>query len=94
MSDVQDSIVIGRTQKNSRKLIWFTTNMIVAYALSVIEEMISSTYRKTEISSESKMWNDAMMEEMNSLHKNDNLELAELPKEKKAIGCKRVFVKK
>ena len=45
--------------------------MIVAYALSVIEEAISSTYRKSEISSENKMLKDAMMEEMSSLHKND-----------------------
>jgi len=43
--------------------------MIVAYALPVIEEAISSTYREAEISSESKMCKDAMMEEMSSLHK-------------------------
>jgi len=34
------------------------------------------------------------MEEMSSLHKNDTWELSELPKRKKAIGCKWVFVKK
>jgi len=45
--------------------------MIVANALSVIEEAISSTHREAKISSVSKMWKDAMMEEMNSLHKND-----------------------
>ena len=33
------------------------------------------------------------MEEMSSLHKNDTWELSELPKEKKAIGCKWVFAK-
>ena len=42
--------------------------MIVAYALLVIEEAIMSTYREAEISLESKMWKDTMMEEMNSLH--------------------------
>ena len=61
--------------------------MIVAYALSVIEEVILSTYRKAEISSESKMWK-AMMEEMSSQYKNDTWELSELSKDKKAIGCK------
>jgi len=39
------------------------------------------------------MWKDAMMEEMNSLRKNDTWELIELPKEKKTIGCKWVFSK-
>ena len=40
MYNVQESIVVGRTLRNSRKLSWFTTNMIVAYALSVVEEVI------------------------------------------------------
>jgi len=41
--------------------------MIVAYALPVVEEAISSTYKEAEISSESKMWKDVMVEEMSSL---------------------------
>jgi len=61
--------------------------MIVAYALPVVEETIPSTYREAEIRSESKMWKDAMEEEMSSLHKNDTCELTELPKGKKAIDC-------
>jgi len=55
MDDVQYSIEVGRTRRNSLKLSWLTTNMIVAYAHPVIEEAISSTYRKAEISSDSKM---------------------------------------
>jgi len=35
-----------------------------------------------------------MEEEMSSLHKNDTWELTELPKGKKAIGCKWVYAKK
>ena len=54
--------------------------MIVAYALPVVEEAIPSAYKKVEISSKFKMWKDAMMEEMNSLHKNDTLELTQLLK--------------
>jgi len=68
--------------------------MIVAYTLPVIEEAIMFTYREAEISSESKMWKDTMMEEMSSLHKNNTWELSELPKGKKATGCKWVFAKK
>jgi len=40
------------------------------------------------------MWKDAMVKEMSSLYKNDTWELIELPKKKKAIGCKWVYVKK
>jgi len=68
--------------------------MIVAYALPVVEVVIPSTYREAEISSESKMWKDAMEEEMSSLHKNDTCELTELPKIKKAIGCKWLYARK
>jgi len=94
MGYVQESIAVERTRRNSRKPSWLTTNMIVVYVLSVVEEAISSTYRKAEISSESKMWKDTMMEEISSLHKNDTWELSELPKGRKVIGCKYVFAKK
>jgi len=62
--------------------------MIVVYALPVVEEATPSTYREAKISSESKMWKGAIMKEMSSLQKNDTWELSELPKGKKAIGCK------
>jgi len=35
--------------------IWLTTNMIITYALPVIEEVILTTYREAKISSEFKM---------------------------------------
>ena len=35
-----------------------------------------------------------MVEEISSLYKNDTWELTELPKKKKAIGCKWVYAKK
>jgi len=68
--------------------------MIVGYTLPVVEEAIPSTHMKAEISSECKMWKDAIEEEMSSLHKNDTWELTELPKGKKAIGYKWVYTKK
>ena len=68
--------------------------MIVAYDLLVGEEAIPCTYRKIDFSSEFKMWKDAMIEDMSSLHKNDTWELSELPKGKKTISCKWVFAKK
>jgi len=55
MGNVQESIAVGITQRNLRKPSWLTTNMIMYYALQVIEEAIRSTHREAEISSESKM---------------------------------------
>jgi len=69
-------------------------NKFVAYALSLIEDEIPSTYKKVEISFESEMWKDIMLEEMNSLHKNDIWKLSELPKGKKVIGWKWMYAKK
>ena len=69
MGDIHEFIAVGRTRRNLRKPSWLTTDMIVAYALPVIEEAIPSTYIKAEISSESKMWKGAMEEEMSSLQK-------------------------
>jgi len=48
MSNVQESIAVGRTQRNPRKPSWLTTNIIVAYALPVVEEAIPSTYREAK----------------------------------------------
>jgi len=67
MGDIHKSIAFKRTRRNSRKPNWLSTDIIVAYALPVVEEAIPFTYREAEISSESKMWKDAMVEEMSSL---------------------------
>jgi len=71
MGDVHEVITVRRTKRNPHKPSWLTTDMIVAYALLVVEETISSTYREVEIISEPMMWKDAMVKEMSSLYKND-----------------------
>ena len=71
MGNVQESIIAGRTWRNLYKPRWLTTNMIMAYTPSVVEEAILTTYMEAEISSEFQMWKDGMIEEMSSLHKND-----------------------
>ena len=88
MDQVQDSITAGRTRRNPRKLAWLTLDMIVVSALPVIEKSIPSTYKKAQISSESEMYKNAILEEMKSLRQNDTWDLSELLKEKKAIGYK------
>jgi len=94
MGDVPKSIAVGRTRRNPCKPSWLTTDMIVVYALPVFVKAIPSTCREAKISSESKMWKEVMVEEMSSLYKNDTWELTELPKGKKIIGCKWIYVKK
>ena len=60
MGDVPDSTAVRRPRRNARKPGWLTTDMVVAYALPVVEEAIPSTFREAKISSESKMWRAAM----------------------------------
>ena len=55
MGLVQESIATRRTKRNSLKLALLTSDMIIAYALSIIEKSIPSTYREGEISSASEM---------------------------------------
>jgi len=66
---------------------------MVAYALPIVDD-IPSTYPEAILSSESGNWVGTMEEEMQSLKKNKTWKLAQLPKGKKAIGCKWVFAKK
>jgi len=48
------------------------SDMFVAYALSVevVEDSVLSTFRESELSSESELWRKAMVE-IESLHVND-----------------------
>ena len=71
MGDVHESVAVGRPRRNPCKPSWLTIDMIMAYALPVVKEAIPSTYKEAEISSESKIWKDAMEKEMSSLHKHD-----------------------
>jgi hypothetical protein len=50
--------------------------------------------REVVDSTEGKLWKDAMVEEMESLHKNETWDLVELPNGRKHVGSKWVFKKK
>ncbi|KAE8727553.1 putative serine/threonine-protein kinase WNK6 [Hibiscus syriacus] len=67
---------------------------MVAYALPVVDDDIPITYQEAIQTLESDKWKSAMDEEMQSLQKNNTWKLAQLPKGKRAIGCKWVFAKK
>ena len=66
---------------NIRKSAKFS-DMMVAYALPVedVEDNVPSTFREAELSSESELWRNALVEEIKSLHVNDTWELFKLPK--------------
>ena len=85
------SIAVRRQRRDIQKPACFMD--MVAYALPVVDD-VPSTYPKVILSSESGNWTGAMEEEMQSLKKNKTWKLAQLPKGKKAIGCKWVFAKK
>ena len=52
------------------------------------------TVREAVDSEDGKLWKEAMVDEMASLHKNDAWDLVELPAGRKLIGSKWVFKKK
>ena len=88
----QESIATSKPVRTKKKPARLTDT--VAYALPIVNEDIPSTYKEVVHYSESVEWNKAMEEEMNSLHENETWKLVELPKEKRAIGCKWVYAKK
>ncbi|KAH9753759.1 hypothetical protein KPL71_015193 [Citrus sinensis] len=92
--DNDDFIATRRPRREIKKPGWLTKDMVVAYALPVIDDDISNTFSEALRSSESDQWKLAMEEEMKSLHQNQTWELVKLPKGKKAIGNKWVYTKK
>ena len=67
---------------------------MVAYALPVTDDDVPYTYREAMDSTDNVKWKMAMDEEMQSLHQNETWKLTQLPKGKRAIGCKWVYAKK
>eukprot|EP00253_Pinus_taeda_P020752 PITA_20752 len=63
------------------------------FALSVTDDD-PRTVKEAVDSEDGKLWKEAMVDEMASLHKNEAWDLVELPAGKKPIGSKWVFKKK
>ncbi|KAH9679582.1 Integrase catalytic domain-containing protein [Citrus sinensis] len=87
-------VTTRRPRKEIKKFGWLTKDMVVAYALPVIDDDIPNTFGEALRSSESDQWKLEMEEEMKSLHQNQTWELVKLLKGKKAIGNKWVYTKK
>jgi hypothetical protein len=82
-------------ENNGSKRIRKPSTMLKDYHLYNVEHNLSedpTNYR--EANHDSKQWLDAMMEELESIKKNDVWEFTTLPHERKAIGCKWVLRKK
>ncbi|KAH9682404.1 hypothetical protein KPL71_027339 [Citrus sinensis] len=92
--DNDDFIATRRPIREIKKPGWLTKNVVVAYALQVIDDDIPNTFSEALRSSESDQWKLAMEEEIKSLHQSQTLKLIKLPKGKKAIGNKWVYTKK
>ncbi|KAH9783052.1 Integrase catalytic domain-containing protein [Citrus sinensis] len=92
--DNDDFIATRRPRRDIKKPVWLTKDMVVAYALPVIDDDIPNTFGEALRSSESDQWTLAIEEEMKSLHQNQTWELVKLPKGKRAIGNKWVYTKK
>lgn len=88
----QQPIAVRREKRTIKKPARFED--CVAYAYPVIVAEIPSSFKEAVASPESVEWNGAMKEEMNSLMKNRTWDLVQLPKGKRAIGCKWVYAKK
>ncbi|KAM2897932.1 hypothetical protein COP2_007520 [Malus domestica] len=98
VDDVQDQEECIAKRKGKRKVVlpakYKDCVSCMAYALPVIETDIPTNFTEAASSEEAKNWHEAMDDEMLSLKKNKTWDLVELPKGRKAIGCKWVYAKK
>ncbi len=87
------SLASGRTKRIIKPPTRYGFEDLVSYAL-VTSSGDPVTFQEAISSQEKSKWMQAMVEEMESLHKNKTWELVELPKGKRAIGCKWVYKRK
>jgi hypothetical protein len=68
-------------------------NFHSAFVLTATDDEPKSVGEAVD-SVEGKLWKDAMVEEMESLHKNETWDLVKFPSGRKLVGRKWVFKKK
>ena len=66
---------------------------VISYALVIVNKDLE-TFKKVMESPDNKSWIQGMMEEMESLQRNDTWQLVDLPRDAQIIGSKWVFTKK
>eukprot|EP00253_Pinus_taeda_P025945 PITA_25945 len=85
---------VRRSVRERRQLERYSPSAFYSnFALSVTDDD-PRTMKKTVDSDDGKLWKEAMVDEMASLHKNEAWDLVELSAERKPVGSKWVFKKK
>ena len=87
------SIAIDKSRRTIKTPTRYGFEDLVSYALITSSED-PTTFQEAIHNQEKSKWMGAMVEEIQSLHKNQTWDLVELPEGKRAIGCKWVYKKK
>ena len=87
------NLIKDRERCTIKPLSIFGYEDLASFAL-LISNGDPSTFQEAMLNEEKDRWMGAMIEEMESLHKNQTWELAQLLEGKKAIGYKWVYQKK
>jgi hypothetical protein len=89
---VEQSTLVVRRLEGVRKLVemYSLLDFCSAFVLTSNDEDPKSVKEAVD-SVEGKLWKDSMVEDMESLHKNETWDLVELPSEINLIGSKWVF---
>ena len=81
------SIATGRDKRTIKSPTRYGFKDLVSYALRT-SSGVPTNFQEAIHNQEKSSWMGPMEEEMQSMHKNQTWELVELPKGKRAIGCK------
>jgi hypothetical protein len=87
------TIAIDRLRRTIKQSTRYDFEDMVSYTV-VISSRDPTAFQELVNSQEKSRWVGAMVEEMESLHKNQTWDLVELSERKRAIGCKWMFKKK
>eukprot|EP00253_Pinus_taeda_P032839 PITA_32839 len=88
------TLSVRRSVRERRQLERYSPSAFCSnFALSITDDD-PRTVKEAVDSEDGKLWKEAMVDEMASLHKNEAWDLMELPARRKPIGSKWVFMKK
>ena len=86
-------VALHKSQRSIRRLVRYGIDEVISYAL-ITANGDPENYAEAMESEDHDSWMQAMMEEMESLEKNQTWQLVDLPEGARPIGSKWVFTKK